>query len=710
MKNLVVLAGLLSATLAADAQLSFREVRTASDKVLVAFFESSNVTGPVWDRVIRTDEVNTADLSLWKLDGKPVAAIHKFVTPAQNCDYHIYLEVPKLVSGKSYTLDTPHGSRSFVFDDKKILCESIKVNQNAYSSYSKVRYANFAIWLGDGGPKPISGSVPSYTVFNDTTGQPVARGTLKPFGNGQPDESSGDYVYRIDLSGVPEGGPYRVSISGYGCSYPFGVGGDFSRRLGYVEFRALYYQRCGCPIVKPYAPVDLRPEPCHTIVFDTLKSPPSQDNVRVQPGDPKMTVYGGYHDAGDSDRLLYHLMVPATLLTTYEAFPGKFTDDQFNIPDKFDANYHIVGKGNGMPDVLDEAAWGTLFWEYMQTTNGEVRWGDSTQGFPDWVPFDRDQKPYGTCRVDDSASGFAAGLFMNLARVMKPYNAERSAELQKRGDRAFAAAGGKFKPAHKLYFAIQKYLLTGDETAHNMVRELAPKAGAFPNTFCMEAGGFAADGNYWLASFFMSYLLETNRPTDAAVVAQLKAALKTTADKEIGWLNQNAYPYGWANNINFRQTYNYGQGHSTVQGQLAYPCLMQYALTRDQKYLDAVSQLMDYPQGLNPIGKCYVSGIGSDSVRHPHDRESVYAQSKGWGPRPGLMVYGGPYVSGKNIKQVPPLEELSRERHYLDHLGSFAMNEFTVYQTLVFPAAIYPVLAPEGKFDPAKSSTVAQTK
>jgi hypothetical protein len=37
---------------------------------------------------------------------------------------------------------------------------------------------------------------------------------------------------------------------------------------------------------------------------------------------------------------------------------------------------------------------------------------------------------------------------------------------------------------------------------------------------------------------------------------------------------------------------------------------------------------------------------------------------------------------------------MPRERRYIDHLGSFAMNEFTVYQTLAFPAAIYPVLAP----------------
>jgi len=85
--------------------------------------------------------------------------------------------------------------------------------------------------------------------------------------------------------------------------------------------------------------------------------------------------------------------------------------------------------------------------------------------------------------------------------------------------------------------------------------------------------------------------------------------------------------------------------------------------------------------------------MGSNPVRHPHDRESVYAQAQGWGPRTGLIVYGGPYTSGV-VRQIPPLDSLPRERRYIDHLGSFAMNEFTVYQTLAFPAAIYPVLAP----------------
>jgi endoglucanase len=68
-----------------------------------------------------------------------------------------------------------------------------------------VRYANFAIWLGDGGSKQISGDLPAYTVFKLANGAVITQGTLQSIGE---DASSGDFVYRIDLSAVPEGGPY----------------------------------------------------------------------------------------------------------------------------------------------------------------------------------------------------------------------------------------------------------------------------------------------------------------------------------------------------------------------------------------------------------------------------------------------------------------------------------------------------------------------
>jgi len=147
------------------------------------------------------------------------------------CEHHIYLQVPALVNGTKYTLQTPHGEMTFVFDERNTFCESIKSNQTGYSALSKVRYAIFAIWLGDGGSKQISGDMPSYTVFRVADGAVITQGSLQSLGQ---DTSSGDFAYRIDLSAVPEGGPYKISVKGYGCSYPFGVGGDFSRRLGYV--------------------------------------------------------------------------------------------------------------------------------------------------------------------------------------------------------------------------------------------------------------------------------------------------------------------------------------------------------------------------------------------------------------------------------------------------------------------------------------------
>ncbi|OHB72789.1 MAG: hypothetical protein A2V70_15400 [Planctomycetes bacterium RBG_13_63_9] len=697
MKRLSVLVGFLCCCPSAHAGLSLKEIRTASNNVLVAYFQSD---------VVRVDEVDTVTVSAWKLNGQAVTAINKFVTEADACDHHIYLQVPPLVTGTEYTLQTPHGATTFVFDDTKIFCESIKTNQNAYCGLSQVRYANFALWLGDGGSKPISGDLPTYTVWRISTGATVAQGQLQQFGQAA-DASSGDFVYRIDLSAVPEGGPYKIVVKGYGCSYPFGVGGDFSRRLAYVEFRSLYHQRCGCPIVEPYA-WNIKTKPCHTTIYD-VNGAIGEARLTVQGNEPNFIAYGGYHDAGDADRRTYHMDVPATLLTTYEAFPSLFTDEQFNIPDKFDARYNILGKGNGIPDIIDEAEWGTMFWEYMQNAAGAIHWGTETMQYSPFTTYDQETKLFGTEVLDTRSAGFASGLFLHLARIIKPYKPQRSAELQKRADMAFRAAGDQIRPTHKLSYAVQKYLLTGDESAHQMVKDLADSAGAYadtyngaPESFAGARGGRGRDG--WLASFFFSYIIEKTRPTDPAVAAKFKAVIKASADKEIEYLNANAYPVGTPLNLSW-------WGSNVAQGQYAYPCLLQWALTKEQKYIDAASQLMDYAQGLNPIGKCYVCGLGFNRVHNPHDRESAYTKERGWGPRPGILVFGpGQRPRGGPSPQVPSVSGLARERVYVDHLATIQWNEFSVYQSLCFPAAVYPVLAQGGRWDATKDPFIGLQK
>jgi len=112
-------------------------------------------------------------------------------------------------------------------------------------------------------------------------------------------------VYQICLSDVPEGDPYKITVKGYGSSYPFGVGGEFSKRLVYTILRSQYLQRCGCPIHEP----DIRKNPCHTLIYD-VDGPIGEANIVVAGDEPTFKCYGGYHDAGDADRRAYHISNP----------------------------------------------------------------------------------------------------------------------------------------------------------------------------------------------------------------------------------------------------------------------------------------------------------------------------------------------------------------------------------------------------------------
>jgi endoglucanase len=127
---------------------------------------------------------------------------------------------------------------------------------------------------------------------------------------------------------------------------------------------------------------------------------------------------------------------------------------------------------------------------------------------------------------------------------------------------------------------------------------------------------------------------------------------------------------------------------------------MLWRLNGEQKYINAVSQMMDYALGLNPLGKCFMTGLGFNRVHNPHDRESAYTIEQGWGPRPGILIFG-PGLVTNNGKSYPAIvrNQTPRERIYIDNRDAISQSEFTIYQSLCFPAAIYPVLAEGGKYD-----------
>ena len=70
-------------------------------------------------------------------------------------------------------------------------------------------------------------------------------------------------------------------------------------------------------------------------------------------------IWGYYHDAGDWDGYPTHSRVPMALLMLYDLAPGQFHDGEIGNRYKLnDTDAQWIDEGsNGMPDLLDEAAW-----------------------------------------------------------------------------------------------------------------------------------------------------------------------------------------------------------------------------------------------------------------------------------------------------------------------------------------------------------------
>jgi len=281
---------------------------------------------------------------------------------------------------------------------------------------------------------------------------------------------------------------------------------------------------------------------------------------------------------------------------------------------------------------------------------------------------------------------------MHLARILKPYKPEKSAELVERAEKAMAFGQKDMAEPEKLYFYIQKYLLTGDTSAHRQIKSLYKIAGGLKDNLFETPGYSLNDDKFDNPAYIFSYIVEKNRPTDSAIVDYFKSAIKEAADSNIAELRKHAYPVG-NNSAKGRW------GHNVRQPMYACAPLLYWSLSKNQEYMDAASELMDFKLGLNPIGISYATRLGFHRVHNPHDRESAYTISKGWGPKPGITVFG-PGIPGwrrKALQVIPGIDELSKERQYVDDLGTISFNEFTIFETLTHDA-LYTVLAGGGKW------------
>ena len=714
-------ASICSARGATESNLS---ITTAAPHILVVSFTDDFGLSKLPTNPLTT---NTSD---WKINGtSPLSVFHRSssvdeLPKTANGKYpilrkywtYLVLENP-LVTGESYTIEGPFGKESLIFDPQTIVCESLKVNQVSYLPSSSMRYANLGVYMGSGGsylfPEP-----PSYQVLDLKSGKNIFSQVAEYRGDdtaiSPTNVSSGEYLYRLDLSEVPQGGPYVVLLEGAGVSHPFYISNEEVGFIASTYARFLYHQRCGIALEEPYT--DYVRDACHTEVALTRTPWSSNGGIIVKESDTFIPMQGGYHDAGDFDRRPYHTIIPILLLGYYEAFPSHFIDGQYNI----------VESGNGLPDFLDEALWGVLLWENLQILDpqdsqyGAIMAGTETSAHPEYgkVNAATDSLVYGTWEATAEVTALGSGMMAQAARLLFkfPEFKERAKELYRRSQLAYEALKGfqgyegepylEQASSALLYASLQNALAIDIFEPDNK-----SKQHLFQRQFSQLADTLLIKDGYWpeqyrpgnitanIQTVYFSSFLLAESSFDEELQQSLKELVFKQAEKG-GYMGfDSTFPF-YAQGA----TKAYGWGAATAQGRygdvIAFAYRLETESEKRSQYLNILSQLGDYALGLNPLGQSYVTGLGSVQVNSPLHLDSWFTRSQeALGVVPGLVVYG-PSAERSNAEYqrvvsdtlYPLWDDLPLQRRWTDGWSLVNNNEFTVWETSVWNMCLYGVL------------------
>ncbi len=597
-----------------------------------------------------------------------------------------YLQFPfPMKDGKTYTISADDGkSVTFTYDEFRSVSRSIKTNQIGYLPSGK-KYAYLGGYLWDSGPMDFS-AAKTFHVIDVKTGTEVFSGNILAKGASA---QSGENLYEMDLSGLTTTGDYFISIPGVGRSWTFHVGKDAYGEAFYTMIRGLYMQRSGMAVGPPYSnwprkayhnvpvyendiieltPRNLRksvtpyttPETWSEIAdFDV--SGASIDKTKVH-----QDGTGGWYDAGDYQKRLFHYNNLMALLYLYELKPQNFSDNQLNLPES----------GDGVPDILNEAEWGLKVWSNSMDENGGVssRLLSNSHPAPDDPAY-----PYSYGKRTRYASLSFAAAAAQFARLVKPFSASKSSQWQALAEKAYAFGTN---PANKLtnyvmhaktnrgtgtaytmtyteddnfngpFLAgakMQMYMLTKDKSyldgLTTLLAQMQSPTNKVPKTVTpgkLETQNTALLPGTWPYTNrdFIHWLLapvildtEIQTALGATVTATWAKTFTNIADGYLKFYSTHPYRISWDPTKNTGLAW----GASAMTNPAVF-LILAYYTTKDQKYLDAAVADADFMLGANPMGMSWTTGMGFVYPVKNHYRFNDY---NAWmDPFPGIMVYG----------------------------------------------------------------------
>lgn len=475
--------------------------------------------------------------------------------------------------------------------------------------------------------------------------------------------------YIGDFSQITEPGKYYITAKNLGESDTFEISDTIYDDVFQKAMKFFYLQRCGQDISKDAAG-EFAHCACHTGLATVY-------GTSIQ-----KVVSGGWHDAGDYGRYVVPgAMSVAQLLLAYE---------RNNKLDMKYTNKYGASDNPQMPDYLAEVKYELDWMLKMQNEDGMLYHKATCRNFCGFIMPDKEKEELVLSPVSTTATGDFAAVTAMAVRFYEKYDKSYAATLEAASRKAYKALKNMELPGG---FKNPKDILTGEyddecdeDERYWAAAELYKAFGdkEYKEDFERMAQQKIYHGYGWvnMGSYGNIAYLTTSYDTSDSIKDKIKKSMIELADTKLAIVSSDGYGIALS-----ASEYTWGSNLDTANNGLhLYDA---YKLTGNKEYLIAAQSQIHYLLGRNPMGLCYLTGCGTDSIKHPHHRPSGFLGKA----MPG-MLSGGPcdWLADAVTQQIFT-KDTAPAKSLADMTGSYSTNEVTIYWNSAFVQLLAYVMA-----------------
>ncbi|MGW8779459.1 glycoside hydrolase family 9 protein [Streptomyces sp. NPDC055796] len=523
-----------------------------------------------------------------------------------------------------------------------------------------------------------SATAPLAWQLRDTSGAVAASGTTTVHGA---DQASGQSTHLVDFGAYQGNGTGFTLVVDGQTSHPFDISGALYDGLRADSMAFFYQQRSGIPIDAALTGGTAYARPAGHLGVAPNKG---DSGVPCQAGacDYQLDVRGGWYDAGDHGKYVVNGGISVwEMVNSFERAHRSGSDAALG-----DSTLRVPERGNGIPDVLDEARWELEFLLRMQVPAGkpmarmafhkmhDAKW----TALPTRPEIDSEQRE--VHRPSTAATLNLAASAAQCARVYAPYDAAFAGRCLDAARRAWTAAkanpnvlapvtdntgGGAYEDgdvSDEFYWAAAELLASTGESQYRDAVTSSPHHAKPVDAFWW--GGTATLGRITLAT-----VPGVTLPADD--VARLRGLLTAAADGHLSTMAGQGYavPLPAAG-------YVWGSNSSVTNNAMV--LAVAYELTGQQRYRAGALESLDYLLGRNALDLSYVTGYGDRYSENQHHRFWAHQNDASLPHPPAGSFAGGPNAGLEDPVAKEKLAGCAPAACYVDDIGSYSTNEVAV--------------------------------